>query len=98
MIVDRVEVRDQRDRKPIPSGDAMIATEDDAFFPGFTPPDDQRRVGAHPVQIDRNVAGSGKSPIVTVRFLEQQRGPRVRPHAGTAQQQHEDPPHSKSHM
>ncbi len=95
-FVDRVEVRDQRNRVPIVSGDAVVAAEHCSLLARLAATHDQRSLSTDPVEVNRHVPGSGKGSVDAVGLLKQKSGARVRSQARTPKHQDEDPPGPKT--
>ena len=83
----RIQVRNERNRKPVIAGNPMRAADDDPLLSGFAAPQLKWRVRAHPVEINRNVTGARKGAIHTVGFFEKQRRARMGLHAAPAEEQ-----------
>jgi hypothetical protein len=91
-MVNRVQVRNQRDGDPVVASDTVVTTDDDALFPRTAMPQLEWRFSADTRQIDRTMARASKSAIVTVRFFQQKRclPPSIRTCQGQKQRQAEN--------
>ena len=71
-IVDRIEIRQERNRDPVVSVDALVTGDDDAHLAGLAAAQFDRGCGANALEIDGVMACGVEDAENAVRLLHQQ--------------------------
>ncbi len=71
--IDRVEIRNQRDRNPVIAIDLVVAADDDAKLAVVAGAKHDVRIGADMIEIDGGVAGGVDRTKISVRLFHQER-------------------------
>src|SRR5262249_2737041 len=66
-----VQVRHQRDRVPVMTGDSVVAAQNHALLAHLSTAQNERRVRANTIEIDGDVSGTGEGSVVAVRLLQE---------------------------